>query len=111
MTQTNLGGALGILGEREEGTVHLTEAVTAFRDGLKEMTRDRLPFNWAQTQIIFGNVLMVLGEREEGTVHLKEAMTAYDAALSVLLQSGAENVEIVLKNRERVKALLGKRGE
>jgi len=111
MTQTNLGGALGILGEREEGTVHLTEAVTAFRDGLKEMTRDRLPFNWAQTQIIFGNVLMVLGEREEGTVHLKEAMTAYDAALSVLLQSGAENVEIVQKNRERVKALLGKRGE
>jgi hypothetical protein len=39
MTQTNLGIALGTLGERESGTTHLTEAVAAFRAVLEEPRR------------------------------------------------------------------------
>jgi hypothetical protein len=33
-TQSSLGGALWILGKRESGTEHLTEAVAAFDAGL-----------------------------------------------------------------------------
>jgi hypothetical protein len=36
MTQNNLGTALSILGEREESTWKLEEAVAAFREALKE---------------------------------------------------------------------------
>ena len=40
-TQNNLGLALMSLGERERGTAQLKEAVAAFRDALKERTRER----------------------------------------------------------------------
>ena len=48
---TNLGVALGRLGERESGTARLEEAVQAFRAALEELTRERVPLNWAITQI------------------------------------------------------------
>ena len=50
MTQTNLGSALLRLGERESGTARLDEAVAAYREALKEMTRERVPLDWAMTQ-------------------------------------------------------------
>src|SRR5262249_25018021 len=40
MTQNNLGTALSSLGERESGTAKLEEAVTAYREALKERTRE-----------------------------------------------------------------------
>ena len=43
MTQNNLGTALSMLGERESGTARLNEAVAAFRDALKEWTREAAP--------------------------------------------------------------------
>jgi tetratricopeptide (TPR) repeat protein len=46
-TQTNLGIALRTLGERESGTAKLEEAVAAYRDALKEFTRERAPLAWA----------------------------------------------------------------
>jgi hypothetical protein len=47
MTQNNLGCALSGLGERESGTARLEEAVASFRDALKELTRERVPIQWA----------------------------------------------------------------
>jgi hypothetical protein len=41
-TQNNLGAALAVIGERESGTAHLTEAVAAFRAALEERARDRV---------------------------------------------------------------------
>jgi hypothetical protein len=35
------------LGKRESGTARLKEAVAAFRAALQEMTRDRVPLQWA----------------------------------------------------------------
>jgi Tetratricopeptide repeat len=42
-TQNNLGNALQRLGERESGTVQFDESVLAYREALKERTRERAP--------------------------------------------------------------------
>ena len=39
------------LGERESGTARLEEAVAAYRAALEELTRERVPLDWATTQI------------------------------------------------------------
>ena len=41
MTQNNLGNALRTLGEREDGTERLEEAVAAYRAALEVRTRER----------------------------------------------------------------------
>ena len=79
--QMNLGNALRALGEREAGTGRLDDAVSAYRDALKERTRDRVPLQWALSQMNLGNALAILGEREAGTGRLDEAVSAYRDAL------------------------------
>jgi tetratricopeptide (TPR) repeat protein len=76
-----LGNALSTLGERESGTARLEEAVTAYRDALKEYTSERVPLDWAMTQNNLGNALWTLGARESGTARLEQAVTAYRDAL------------------------------
>jgi tetratricopeptide (TPR) repeat protein len=76
-----LGTALATVGEREAGTGRLEEAVTAFRDALKEWTRKRVPLDWATAQMNLGNALQTLGTREAGTGRLEEAVTAFRNAL------------------------------
>ena len=80
-TQNNLGLALARLGERESGTARLEEAVAAYREALKERTRERVPLDWATTQTNLGLALARLGERESGTARLEEAVAAYREAL------------------------------
>jgi tetratricopeptide (TPR) repeat protein len=79
--RNNLGAALRTLGERESGTARLEQAVTAFREVLKEFTRERVPLAWAMTQNNLGNALTRLGERETGTARLEEAVAAYREVL------------------------------
>ena len=79
--QNNLGLALSTLGERENGTARLEEAVAAFREALEEYTRDRVPLSWAATQVNLGGALFGLGERQNRTARLEEAVAAYRAAL------------------------------
>jgi tetratricopeptide (TPR) repeat protein len=69
------------LGERESGTAKLEQAVAAFREALKEGTRERAPLDWASTQNNLGYTFMRLGERDSGTAKLEEAVTAYREAL------------------------------
>src|SRR6202022_983665 len=69
------------LGERENGTARLQEAVAAYRAALEEWTRDRVPLQWALTQMNLGTALARLGERGSGTARLEEAVAAYRAAL------------------------------
>ena len=77
----DLGIALSRLGERESGTGKLAEAVAAYREALKEYTRERVPLDWATTQNNLGNALKTLGERESGTKKLDEAVAASREAL------------------------------
>ncbi|MFO0699966.1 MAG: SUKH-3 domain-containing protein [Nitrospira sp.] len=74
-----LGGALSRFYERE--TVYLEKAVVAFRDALQEVTRERSPVGWAETQKTLGDALQQLGRREKGTTHLNGAIAAYREAL------------------------------
>ena len=73
--------ALIIYGEQRGDSNALIEAVAAFRDALKEYTRERLPLDWAFTQNNLGIALLKLGERESGTQHLDEAVAAFRDAL------------------------------
>jgi len=69
------------LGERELGTARLEEAVTACRLALQELTRGRVPLDWAQTQTLLGNALASLGGRHGNTEQLEEAVADYRPAL------------------------------
>lgn len=77
----DLGVALWVLGERECRTDSLDQAIAAFGAALEGLTRDRMPMEWASTQMNLGNALQTLGERESGTDSLDQAVTAYRAAL------------------------------
>ena len=48
MTQSNLGTALSMLGERRGDEKTLEEAIAAFREALKEHTRERVPLSSGQ---------------------------------------------------------------
>ena len=76
-TQNNLGNALGVLGERESGTARLDEAVAAYREALKEQTRERVPLDWAMVQNNLGIALSMLGQSESGTARLEETVAAF----------------------------------
>jgi tetratricopeptide (TPR) repeat protein len=67
--------------EREGGTARLAEAVAAYREALKEGTRERVPLDWAMTQNNLGLALARLGERESGTARLEAAVEAFREAL------------------------------
>ena len=55
--------------------------MAAFREALKEWTRERVPLDWAMTQNNLGTALARLGERESGTARLEEAVAAFREAL------------------------------
>jgi len=49
-----------------------------------ELTRERVPLQWATTQYNIGSALATLGLREAGMARLAEAVVAYDACLTVV---------------------------
>jgi len=61
--------------------VDVSETVAAYRAALEEMTRERVPLQWAMTQNNLGNARAMLGQRESGTARLEEAVAAFHAAL------------------------------
>ncbi len=110
MTQNNLGSALTSLGEREEGTAGLEDAVSAYRAALEVRSREALPRDWAMTQNNLGTALLSLGEREAGTAGLEAAVSAYRGALEVYEASGAAYyIRLVDENLTRAEALLAAR--
>ena len=59
----------------------LADAVALYRQYLDLSPRERVPLQWATTQMNLGSALWRLGERESGTARLEEAVAAYRAAL------------------------------
>ena len=84
-TKNNLGFALLMLGQklgqRENGTTLLKEAVAALRAALEERKRELVPLDWATTENNLGEALLALAQRENGTTLLAEAVVALRAAL------------------------------
>ncbi len=72
MTQNNLGTALQTLGEREDGTQRLEEAVAAFRAALEVMdARARPALSWAMTlEQPSARALKTLASARSGTARL-----------------------------------------
>jgi len=79
--QQTLALNLGLSQRREVGLNCLERAVTAFRNSLGELPRDRLPVDWADTQHNFSLALVRLGEQEEDTEYLYQALAAVNFAL------------------------------
>jgi tetratricopeptide (TPR) repeat protein len=67
----------------EKRTALLEEAVAAYRDALKERTRNRVPVAWASTKHNLGIALEELGEHKGSTSLLEAAIDAYREALKV----------------------------
>jgi len=76
-------------GNPESGTKHLTQAVAACTEALKERTRDKVPLDWAETQNNLGNALRALGERQSNPTLLQQAIGHCNAALEVFRASKA----------------------
>jgi tetratricopeptide (TPR) repeat protein len=109
-TQSNLGDALRLLGESENGTARLKEAVTACRAALEERSRERVPLDWAGTQKNLGIALWSLGERENGTARLEEASAAFEACLTIAETAwSAEQVRQVRSYRDKTRVEVARR--
>jgi tetratricopeptide (TPR) repeat protein len=67
----------GVLGERSGNSEQLSEAAQAYREALREWTRERAPSDWAAAKSNLALVLARLGKRENGSGNLKEAIAAY----------------------------------
>lgn len=110
MAQNNLGVALRLLGERENGTARLEEAVVAYRLALEKRPHERVPLLWAETQNNLGNALLALGRREAGKARLREAVQAYESALLERTVERAPNAwAMTLNNMGSALAALGRR--
>ncbi len=88
----NLGIALATLGERENTSARLEQAVEAFLAALEGFARERVPLLWAHAQNNLGNALCLLGTRESGTTRLEQAVAAYRAALEEHLRERAPHL-------------------
>jgi len=87
-TQNGLGSALVRLGEQENGTTKLEEAVAAYREALKEQTHERVPLRWARS---FGNegiALMLLAERRGDAGMAETALSQINEAFETIRDGG-----------------------
>jgi hypothetical protein len=74
------------------------------------MTRERVPMQWALTQMNLGVTLKRLGERESGTGKLEEAVAADREALKEFTPAGAPyQHQIAQGNLDRANELLTRR--
>ena len=87
-TQNNLGTALWRLGERERGTARLNEAVAAYREALKERTRERVPLQWAMSTGNQGVATMLLAERKKDAAMAEMAFRQIELAFETMRAGG-----------------------
>jgi hypothetical protein len=69
------------LGVRKSDSGDLEAVIAAFRETLKERTRDRVPLDWAWTQCGIGNSLYKLGRQKGDSANVKAAVVAYQREL------------------------------
>jgi tetratricopeptide (TPR) repeat protein len=87
-TQNNLANALLHLGQRENGTARLEEAITAYRAALEEYTSDRAPHEWAVVQNNLALTQAVLFDKTGDTAWLDSAIAMAHEALAIHEASG-----------------------
>ena len=85
-TQAGLGNALGILGQRQQGTHQLEQSITSYRRALKAQSPEHSPAEWATTQNGLGNALGILAHRQKDAEMLEQSLKAFEKALEVRTQ-------------------------
>jgi hypothetical protein len=80
ITQSNLGQALRVLGERDHDRGLLTEAVACCCAARAVYTRDAMPVEWAMASTNLANALAALDD----VASLEEAVTVYHEAIVAL---------------------------
>jgi hypothetical protein len=73
----------------------IEEAIAAYRAALEERTRERVPLDWAKTQMNLGNALAALGERIHNTEALDEALICLQQAGPVFRDAGMAQTEAI----------------
>jgi hypothetical protein len=68
-------------GDERGDNAALQSSIEVYGRALVDYPRERVPLDWARTQMNLGTALFTLGERESGTGRLAEAVAAYRAAL------------------------------
>ncbi len=71
----------------------LEETVFAYREALKEYTRELVPLLWAANQNGLGATVQAMGERESGTARLEEARRAFLLARDVYREAGMDRYD------------------
>jgi hypothetical protein len=97
-------------GQTRGDNAALLVTIAVYREALKEMTRERVPLDWAMTQTNLGAALWRLGERESGTARLEEAVSAFDACLTVTETAWPEEwAQQVRSHRDETRAEITRR--
>ena len=74
------------------------------------MTRERVPLDWARTQMNLGTALSTLGARESGTARLEEAVPAFEACLTITASAWpVQWVRSVQTRRDETRAEIARR--
>lgn len=96
---SNIGTALTIAGEGDDGTDYLEEAVSYLKQALRQLSHESEPEFWAITQNSFGVAHMRLGEREHQPQEYEKAIGAFREALKVwTADRGTHNRALALTN-------------
>ena len=90
MANFNLGTSLQLAGQFKDDPAMLKQAITAYRNSLKEYRRANSPRQWALVQANLGSALQSLASHDENPVDVwKESIAARRAALEVLTRDNA----------------------
>jgi tetratricopeptide (TPR) repeat protein len=107
MTQNNLGAALQSLGRREESPQLLEEAIAAYENALKVITREKMPMSWAMTLANLAAARMTLAD---GIGDIEIAALALDDFNEVVEffrdVSHAQYMELAEDQRKKAQALV-----
>lgn len=107
---TNLAKALKIAGCYASGTKRLEEAVEACHTALADRHRERVPLDWAETQLVLGDTLYFLALRTPGTLMLAQAVAAHRAALEEFSQEhNLQEWRVAQRSLGAALAMLGQR--
>ena len=80
--------------------------LAAYRAALEEMTRERVPLDWAMAQANLGTALFRLGARESGTARLEEAVAVWPCLTVVARICPEEWVQHTRSRLDRVRAVI-----
>ena len=73
--------------------------MAAYREALKEWTRERVPLDWAGTQNNLGNALASLADRQSSAAHMEEALACMRGAVEIYQQGGENHWLPIAKSR------------